>query len=530
MKRTAYVLLFLVLLPASVAYAKPMYTPEQNGISINSGWTGLPSFVKSAIGKSTDTTYNLEGYTIGVSYISYGDKGPNGVFSSRYTFTYDHYRTLPNTREFTAQNADLFILDAAEILTMFPSWPVNLYTGIGMGLGVIHVYHWGPSAPDANPDTVKNLKNTTKTVLPLLTFYIPIGLNVRIKDFIISAEAGIRDIPYLVGMVTYTFGRKRNVRILRGPLPVSSIPETGKVSGRVVDRDTGEPIGMAVIEMRNTGFTNLSTDSSNGTFTTPGLKPGVEDLSAFKEGYLAGSVTVTVNAGETVSTTIPLQKQQFTGIVYGTVSDTQGRPLSATVSVVPETTGAGQPVQTTADPSTGKFLIKLHAGRYAISASLFGYGTITKTVVVNTGVRTGADFTLRAKQAPPPVTKQKPKVFIEKGKGKIVITESIFFEIGRAKILPRSFELLDEVAQVLSQNPGIKIRIEGYTDSIGKDEVNMRLSQARAESVMKYLVGKGIAPDRMTAKGYGKANPIASNRTAAGRAKNRRVEFVITGQ
>ncbi|MCL5276366.1 MAG: OmpA family protein [Deltaproteobacteria bacterium] len=528
MRRAGYISFFLVLLLSPGAYAGPA---ERSGVALSYGWTGLPSFAKSAFGKSTDTTYNLEGSSIGVSYISYGERGPDGMFSGRYTLTYAHYHSLPNAQEFTAQNADVFMFDAAEILTMFPSQPVNLYTGIGMGWGVIRVYHWGQPAPGADPNSVKRLKNATRTVLPFPTIYIPIGLNVRVRDFIISAESGIRDFPYLVGMVTYTFGAERHVRVLRGPIQMSSISETGKVSGRVVDRDTGAPIGMAVIEMKDTGLTDLSTGPSDGTFTTPGLRPGNVDLHVLREGYTAGSVTVTVNAGETVSTTIPLEKRQTTGTAYGTVSDTQGRPLSAAVSAVPEGAGAGGPAQTTADPATGRFLLQLKAGSYAVSASLSGYGTVTKIAAVRTGIRTGIDFTLHTGHAPPPtITKERPRVFIEKEKKRIVITESIFFRTGRDRILPRSFGLLDEVAIALRQNPGIKIRIEGYTDSTGRDQVNMRLSQARAEAVMKYLAGKGISPDRMTAKGYGKANPIASNRTAVGRAKNRRVEFVITGQ
>ncbi len=427
---------------------------------MSSGWTGLPSFAKSAFGKLSDTTLNLQGSSFGVSYVSYGDKGPDGVLSGRYTLTYDHFHSLPGTKEFTAQNADVMLLDAAEIVTMFPSRLVNLYTGIGLGLGIIHIYHWGPPGPGADPGTVDSLKKTAKTILPLLSIYIPIGISVRIRDFIISAEAGIRDFPYLVGMVTYTFGRERNMRAMRCPLRTSPLPETGKVAGRVIDKASGRPIGRAVVEMKAAGLTDLSTAPLSGAFTTPELKPGKVELYALKDGYVAGAVTVTVNAGQTISTTIPLKRQ-----------------LAGTT----------------------------------VSAR-----TKTRTLLAPPPVK-----------AVPVVNIERPKVFLEKGKKKIVITESIFFRMGRATILSRSFGLLDEVAHVLQQEPGIKIRIEGYTDNVGSDRVNLRLSQARAVSVMRYLIGKGIAPGRLTAKGFGKANPIASNRTAAGRAKNRRVEFTI---
>ena len=111
---------------------------------------------------------------------------------------------------------------------------------------------------------------------------------------------------------------------------------------------------------------------------------------------------------------------------------------------------------------------------------------------------------------------------------KIEITETIFFETGRATIKSVSFSLLDEVARALQANPSIRIRIEGHTDSQGKDRYNLKLSRARAKAVRKYLVRRGVAGRRMVSQGYGETRPISDNRTAEGRAENRRVEFVIT--
>jgi OOP family OmpA-OmpF porin len=113
---------------------------------------------------------------------------------------------------------------------------------------------------------------------------------------------------------------------------------------------------------------------------------------------------------------------------------------------------------------------------------------------------------------------------------KIEIKQTIYFETGNANIKPVSFPLLDEVATVLTDNPEIQVRIEGHTDDRGSNEYNMGLSQERTEAVRQYLVGKGVDATRMEAKGYGESAPIASNKNEAGRAKNRRVEFVITGR
>ena len=113
---------------------------------------------------------------------------------------------------------------------------------------------------------------------------------------------------------------------------------------------------------------------------------------------------------------------------------------------------------------------------------------------------------------------------------KIELKQTIYFDFRKASIKPISFPLLDEVAQALKDNSTIKVRIEGHTDSRGSDKFNLKLSKARSSSVRTYLLGKGIAPERMVAEGYGEAVPVADNRTAAGREQNRRVEFVITSR
>ncbi len=118
-----------------------------------------------------------------------------------------------------------------------------------------------------------------------------------------------------------------------------------------------------------------------------------------------------------------------------------------------------------------------------------------------------------------------PKVKIEKGQ--IVILEKVFFETDKARILPKSFNLLDQVALTIKAHADFKIRIEGYTDAQGKMQHNIKLSQDRADSVMRYLVKKGIDPARLIAVGYGPVNPIANNKTSKGREANRRVEFHI---
>ncbi len=119
-------------------------------------------------------------------------------------------------------------------------------------------------------------------------------------------------------------------------------------------------------------------------------------------------------------------------------------------------------------------------------------------------------------------------VVVDEEAGQIVILEKVYFDTDSATIQQRSYELLDEVAQVLKDNPQLeRVEVAGHTDSAGDYGYNKQLSQRRAESVRSYLIDRGIDGGRLTAKGYGPDEPIADNGSEAGRSQNRRVEFKI---
>jgi outer membrane protein OmpA-like peptidoglycan-associated protein len=112
---------------------------------------------------------------------------------------------------------------------------------------------------------------------------------------------------------------------------------------------------------------------------------------------------------------------------------------------------------------------------------------------------------------------------------KLELKEKVFFDTGKTTVKPESFSLLDEVAAVMKGHPEVKkVVVEGHTDSKGSKAKNMKLSKGRAEAVRTYLVEKGVEPDRLEAKGFGPARPIADNGTPEGRDDNRRVEFAIS--
>lgn len=109
-----------------------------------------------------------------------------------------------------------------------------------------------------------------------------------------------------------------------------------------------------------------------------------------------------------------------------------------------------------------------------------------------------------------------------------IAANNILFATGSFKLLRQSYKSLNEVVQILKDNPTYKLEIDGHTDNTGKQEKNQVLSENRAKSVADYLKTKGIAEEaRLVSTGFGQDKPIADNKKATGRAKNRRVEIRV---
>jgi outer membrane protein OmpA-like peptidoglycan-associated protein len=115
-------------------------------------------------------------------------------------------------------------------------------------------------------------------------------------------------------------------------------------------------------------------------------------------------------------------------------------------------------------------------------------------------------------------------------RGLIVNMSDVLFDTAKFSLRPAAREKLARVAGILSGHPSLHMQIEGYTDSVGTDNYNQVLSEHRATSVRDYLTQAGIPSESVTARGFGKTQPVASNNTSAGRQQNRRVELVISGE
>ena len=118
----------------------------------------------------------------------------------------------------------------------------------------------------------------------------------------------------------------------------------------------------------------------------------------------------------------------------------------------------------------------------------------------------------------------------ESARGLIVNMSDVLFDTARYTLKPNTQVSLAKVATILTLYPGLKVQVEGYTDSVGSDAYNQKLSENRSNAVHDFLVQNGVPAANVTAAGYGKADPVADNGSAAGRAQNRRVNLVVSGQ
>lgn len=202
-------------------------------------------------------------------------------------------------------------------------------------------------------------------------------------------------------------------------------------------------------------------------------------------------------------------------LVSGKVIDQKtGKPIEARVvyQTLPDGSEAGE---ATSDPVTGEYKIVLPYGKkYSMRA------------VAPNFIAEGGNIDLTETKGFQEI-KDKELNLIPIEVGRAVRLNNIFFDIGKATLRDESFPELDRMVNTFNENPKLTVEVGGHTDNTGSNEINLKLSQDRADAVREYFIGKGIEPDRVGSKGYGEAKPVATNDTEEGRQTNRRVEFVI---
>ena len=204
-------------------------------------------------------------------------------------------------------------------------------------------------------------------------------------------------------------------------------------------------------------------------------------------------------------------------LVSGRVLDAKtGKPVMAEIHYENLETGKDIGSARTS-PGTGAYKIALPAGEsYGYRAEAPGYVAVSE----NLDLKNETEYQ--------EITRDLTLVPLEKGE--VVRMNNIFFETAKADLRPESFAELDRMVALLNEHPSMEISIDGHTDNVGTTAFNEQLSQARAQAVETYLIGKGITTKRLRVRGYGDTKPVASNDTDEGRQQNRRVEFTIMRQ
>lgn len=227
-----------------------------------------------------------------------------------------------------------------------------------------------------------------------------------------------------------------------------------------------------------------------------------------KDGQLAGSRLASFDLPEA------LRPSVAAGFVKGRILDKEtSRPVPASV-VLKDLQRQGEVVSAvTSDPQDGAYLFTLPQGsEYALHVNGEGYLFESRTFDMREQAAGGKEIDIL-------LTPVKT--------GARVTLNNIFFETGSYALLDKSRAELQQVAEFLRHNPKLRVQIAGHTDDVGADEANMRLSVQRAEAVVAYLQQLGVPAAVLEAKGYGEKDPLQSNTSEEGRARNRRIEFRV---
>jgi outer membrane protein OmpA-like peptidoglycan-associated protein len=376
----------------------------------------------------------------------------------------------------------------------------------------------------ANPNEGCLVDEKLKAFPMLLTFGLRILTPPKGLAFTVAADVGLtgtRDfvqelapsVPYNVILgIAYAFDPRpaRPVAPIADPAPVPSVATTGEVHGRVLEEGSEQPVADAVVAVVGHDASPQVTDAA-GRFVTYGLPEGEVVLEVSHPEYATAQCSTPVPSDMTCAL-VPSSRD---GRLQILAVDRAGDPvpqIAVTVRGPSEhhliSDRAGVATVEALDP--GAYTAHIDDPIYLIAVADFDVVERQETTVQ-----------LRVLAKP-----SRSGVVIKKNQ--IALRRQVSFATGSEEILPNSESLLLEVADALLRNPNLElVEIQGHTDNSGERELNMRLSQQRAEAVQRWLVQHGVESARLIAKGYGPTRPIAPNITLQNRARNRRVQFRI---
>lgn len=351
------------------------------------------------------------------------------------------------------------------------------------------------------------------------TFAADIGLT-GTRDF---ARELAPNAPYNVILgIAYTI----DPRSRRVPAPVSApapsyepAPE-GRIHGLVVDTHRDRPVANARVSVVGQEASPQITDE-DGRFVTYSVLAEEVALEVSHPEYEPGRCVASFAEVDPSKETQPIAvvtcsmtPSSLDGHLQIMIVGKKGRPIPALAVTI-----RGPSDHRLVSDDTGQAAVELPPGRY--TAYIDDPAYLITVSEVEVAPRDETPLTLQVLSKP-----TRPRVVVREKE--IVLRSQVSFATGSNEILPNSEPLLLEVADALLRDPALElIEIQGHTDNRGGRELNMKLSQSRAEAVREWLVVHGVEPTRLLAKGYGPTRPLVPNITAHNRARNRRVQFKI---
>ncbi len=309
-------------------------------------------------------------------------------------------------------------------------------------------------------------------------------------------------------------------------------PKEGFVTGKIINAHADEPIAGAVVSVIGRNRARVATDG-DGSFATKGLPAGPVKLEVSAPSFETQVLEARVTLGETTEIQASLRPSLPPPRIEGSVLDASKRPLpAARIRIVGPTSAE------LASDISGRFSAELAPGPYIATIDAPGLVPQEQRFELKPGLVVPLDVTLARERASAPLTPVEPAGASPGGApvawedGRLVVRGPVTFRTVAGKpsdeLAPGSHPTLEALAKLMSGNPAItKLRVEAHWDSgLPRDEVDT-LTQKQAQSVVEFLVARGVARDRLSAVGMGASNPRVPNLSPAVRAKNRRVEITV---
>lgn len=297
-----------------------------------------------------------------------------------------------------------------------------------------------------------------------------------------------------------------------------SRPDIVTLQGKVVSARDGSGVTRAQIQLFNHDgrVIGQAQTTQNGLFRLTAELGEFVRITVSHRWYKPYEASFVIDhhpeAQESLKVTI--EDKRDLAALEGVMADaTSGMPLSGVSVGIFDL--ESHPIAQVKTDFEGRFVYHLPEGRYKLIASARDYYFFTDTIDVRP-VNIGQTIDVAGKLTP-------------LDNGNTVVLDGLIFPPGDARVDLCSADALRNILNVLEENPELIVEISGHTDSDGADAVNLRLSQARAQSVVTYLTQSGISAQRLMAKGYGETKPIAPNDTPDNKRKNRRIELMVVG-